>query len=185
MNVILNVQGQIFETNFNSLIKLSYFKDMFNDCGMPKETIFVDRSAHIFKHVLGIITDNLYPYPEKYKYELDFYGYDYRNLQFHTKHDDILKRLDKIENKCSNIGCKNERSYSLTLFCREHEYVQDEISERLNKIENKCSNIRCSETREEGSIFCVGHDSVDDKCRGCDNGYMAGGSWYCYTCQNY
>jgi hypothetical protein len=109
MNVILNVQGQVFETNYNSLIKLSYFRNMFSDCGMPTETIFVDRSAHIFKHVLGLITDNLYPYPEKYKFELDFYGYEY--IQSDIKHGEILESSDMTENKYSNTGCKNRDIY--------------------------------------------------------------------------
>ncbi len=97
MDIILNIQGQIFETDYNTILKIPYFKDMFEHCGRPNEIIFVNRSSHIFKHVLGLITDSFYPYPIKYKFELNFYGIDYKDMKLYDKSEYILKDLQLLK----------------------------------------------------------------------------------------
>lgn len=69
MATILNVSGQIFEISKNNLMKIPYFHDMFELCGDTNKPIFVSRPAHIFKHVLALILDPLYPYPTKYAFD--------------------------------------------------------------------------------------------------------------------
>ena len=78
MNITLNLQGKIFETTHATIIKIPYFRDMFEACEFPSETLFVNRSSYIFKHVLALVTDSLYPFPEKFNFELDFYGVEYK-----------------------------------------------------------------------------------------------------------
>jgi hypothetical protein len=126
MNVILNVQGQTFETDYDTLTKIPYFKNMFEDCGQPTEPVFVNRSSHMFKHVLAIITDDTYQYPGKYKSELDFYGIDYSKLTLYfrpqvniCKHPecnticDVSKSLCKEHKFCHEVNCNTTIS---TLF---------------------------------------------------------------------
>jgi hypothetical protein len=100
---------------------------MFEQCGHSEETIFVDRPSHIFKHVLSFATDPLYPYPEKYKFELDFYRIEYSNLNLYNNEKTISVELceikKKIENlfvQCKQSGC-NELIFSTKSYCEEHE----------------------------------------------------------------
>jgi hypothetical protein len=112
MNVILNVQGRMFETDYDTLIKIPYFKNMFETCGPPTETIFVNRSSRTFEHVLAVVTDNNYPFPGKYKFELDFYGIDYSNLELYFR-----PQLDS----CIHPTCCNG-VVTGSNFCNLHKY---------------------------------------------------------------
>jgi hypothetical protein len=126
MNITLDVQGQIFKTKYENILKIPYFKDMFETCGQPSETIFVDRPAHIFKHIIGLITDPLYPYPEKYKFELDFFGIDCENL--YDVNDKQTKKLINVINTSSYIKCDMDECYTSVeiykdcklTFCAQH-----------------------------------------------------------------
>ena len=42
-----------------------------------------NRSAKLFKHVLNYMRDSDYPYPEKYKSELDYYEIEYWNCSLY------------------------------------------------------------------------------------------------------
>jgi hypothetical protein len=46
---------------------------MFRDVPYDESTIFVDRPAHVFKHVVGALRDSTYPYSKKYIKELDYF----------------------------------------------------------------------------------------------------------------
>ena len=95
MNVTLNVSGQHFEVNKSTLWKIPYFHDMINDCGIEKDNvIFVNRSSHVFKHVLALIIDPLYPYPSKYSYELDVYGVVYDKNKLLDNYRELINKLD-------------------------------------------------------------------------------------------
>lgn len=84
--IIICIQGTNFQTTVKTLIKIPYIKTMLMNSYMAENRsfgqIFVDRPAHIFKHVLGVVTDDQYPYPSKYKHELIFYGIDCNNIKF-------------------------------------------------------------------------------------------------------
>lgn len=71
----LNVGGQLFTTTKETLIQSAYFEALLNRWP-PEEEIFIDRSPHIFKHVLSLLRDPTYTYPMKYASELNFYGID-------------------------------------------------------------------------------------------------------------
>ncbi len=75
MSVKINVGGTIFETTEITLKKINYLKYIIDDTNinLNNEILFVNRSSHIFKHVLALAIDDNYKYPSKYKTELNFY----------------------------------------------------------------------------------------------------------------
>ncbi len=115
MNIKLNVGGQMFETDYATIIKIPYFCAMLETCDNTDEVIFVNRSSHIFKHVLALMIDSLHPFPSKYAYELDFYGVDYKNIKLHENQllvglqNDMehLKILMKGDTLCKDLECQN------------------------------------------------------------------------------
>ena len=79
-SIKINVGGTIFETTQDTLKKSTYFNSFLNRW-LEKETIpFIDRSPHIFKHVLSLLRDPEYLYPKNYISELDFYGITEKNI---------------------------------------------------------------------------------------------------------
>jgi len=73
MLVTLNLQGKRFKTTYDTVVKIPFFKDIIDDCGKPAGELFVNRSAHVFKHVLAYVVDDTYPFPHQYAQELNFY----------------------------------------------------------------------------------------------------------------
>lgn len=73
--ISINVGGQLFETTTETLKQARYFEALLNRW-LQQEEIFIDRSPHIFKHVLSLLRDPTYDYPAKYASELEFYGID-------------------------------------------------------------------------------------------------------------
>ena len=72
-SVKINVGGIKFESTIDTLSQASYFRSYFERWD-DKEILFIDRSPHIFKHVISLLRDPLYFYPGKYMSELVFYG---------------------------------------------------------------------------------------------------------------
>jgi hypothetical protein len=73
--IVLNVGGQQFETTQSTLMESAFFNAYLNRWNTDGE-IFIDRSPHIFKHVLALLRDPYYPFPSKYQLELEYYGID-------------------------------------------------------------------------------------------------------------
>jgi hypothetical protein len=136
-NIVLNVSGRIFETKYETLIKVPYFKHMFEGCeSVPTEVIFINRSSNIFEHVLGLVIDPLYPYPKKYAFELDFYGVDYSKMKLYDKSPKycnkrycniMIKTNEKMcglhidhYNFCNLIGCKEYKCGGGSSYCEVH-----------------------------------------------------------------
>ena len=85
----LNVGGTIFETTKSTLEKSLYFRKFFkHNYNKDNESIFIDRSPHIFKHVLSLLRDPSYYYPLKYKSELEYFQID-----------DMIKKMSKCGNR--------------------------------------------------------------------------------------
>jgi hypothetical protein len=79
--ITINLQGKSFETSRQTLYQIPYFKDLSVD--LDKSTVFyMDRSAHIFKHILAWAVDNNYPFPYKYINEADFYNIKRQNINY-------------------------------------------------------------------------------------------------------
>lgn len=77
-NVYLNIGGKQFVTNIDTLTKCQYFNAIVNINGninsSQEKPYFIDRDPKIFRHVLNLLRDSNYNFPEKYSSELDFYG---------------------------------------------------------------------------------------------------------------
>ena len=69
----LNVGGVIFMARKETLIKSLYFCELLENSKNAEKEIFIDRSPHIFKHVLSYMRDDTYTYPKKYKSELKYF----------------------------------------------------------------------------------------------------------------
>ena len=59
--VTLDVGGTVFTINSSHLLKCEFFRVMFEDVTYEGEKIYIDRSSHIFKHVLSYLRDCKYP----------------------------------------------------------------------------------------------------------------------------
>ena len=95
MSIKVNVGGEIFETTVSTLKKINYFKYILEDTNFNNtQIIFVNRSKHIFKHVLALAIDDNYSYPFKYKNELDFYDITYDDNKLYNSLKDIKKDLN-------------------------------------------------------------------------------------------
>jgi hypothetical protein len=154
MSVTLDVQGKIFKTNYGTIIKIPYFKDMFESCGPPTETIFIDRPSHIFKHVMGLATDPFYQYPEQYISELDFYNVDVSEIKVYNKLQNILTDIHFLKNKCRDQRC-DKLSVEGSQFCASHHRCP--VSDCRNSVTSPTNN------------YCYGHHENGIYCdfRGC------------------
>ena len=130
MSIKVNVGGEIFETTVSTLKKINYFKYILEDTNFNNtQIIFVNRSKHIFKHVLALAIDDNYSYPFKYKNELDFYDITYDVSKLRDPLSDINKRMDKLDanlsgiKKCKYRFCTNVIAGCETFFCKEHEHL--------------------------------------------------------------
>lgn len=118
----LNVGGIIFMTKYSTLIPRSkYFMKLLinGDHPVAPREIFIDRSPHIFKHVLSFLRDIDYHYPRKYRKELDFYEIYYEDFpnpmaRINETTTDMLRLMDKIEQHLYKIK-RNANQDRLTL----------------------------------------------------------------------
>ena len=151
MSIKVNIGGEIFETTVSTLKKINYFKYILEDTNYDNtQIIFVDRSKHIFKHVLALAINPNYKYPLKYQDELDFYDvtYDVNNLYDPNNklHRDMHSRLDKLEKKlniglphvCKKSGCEImiHKSHQ---YCDTHKYYRNKCVYEFKYTGNICA----------------------------------------------
>lgn len=169
MNIKLNISGQHFEINKNILTKIPYFHDMLDACNEYdlNEIIFINRSPHIFKHVLGSTIDQLYPFPLKYAFELDFYGIQYHEVNLQDKYSQLENKIKYLEEQLNNILFKNIVQYCIFDYCTElcaknslHCYSH-----------MRCMFGECIIDPCENCNYCAMHESVGQLCSvgGCAN----------------
>jgi hypothetical protein len=112
MNIIkLDVGGKLFKIGKDLLLsKSKYFEDLFEDTTVSEldssEEIYVDRSPHIFKHVLAYIRDSTYKYPEKYLNELDYFGVSFSKIE--PQSTEVKKYCSYCEYECQELFCSTE-----------------------------------------------------------------------------
>ncbi len=163
MAIKINVGGTIFETTEIILRKISYFNDLLSDTNLNvNDILFVNRPAHIFKHVLALAIDDTYKYPKKYLNELGFYGVTCNVETIYDPFLQITKDLTELKGKfeimyksmpsenCILIGCENEKTSGK--YCENHKckcdyVVGNHYSETLycknNTIAMKDGHYRC------------------------------------------
>lgn len=133
MSIKVNVQGTIFETTSDTIKKINLFKYMLEATDYNStEPLFINRPAHIFKHVLAFVTTNNYKYPLKYKKELDFYGINYNANGLY----DPNKKVEQIYNKVYDLSGDLQDL---------HEQINDVTQQKLNEIiENSRYCYKCT-----------------------------------------
>jgi hypothetical protein len=160
MNITLNVSGQNFEVHKDILMKIPYFKDMFDACSplgnqsgedTPTESIFIARPPHIFKHVLSYIIDPIYPFPKKYMFELDFYNITYDKTYFYDKEQELIHKVNDMQNECD----KNYSTVKTQL--KNMSKKVDTIEKYVYLITNKCKYNNCPLLHTQDSLFCENH----------------------------
>jgi hypothetical protein len=164
MNVKLNVQGTFFETKFDNIVKIPYFKYMFEGENWKEPIIVdIDRPAHIFKHILALCVDPYYQFPKKYESELDFYDIDTKNIKFDDKYEDLKRELDSLKTSyatltekikedgfCIETNCFNKQwkgGEYRSDYCNDHFYIKNE----------KCAIYNCCNIVLHYSSFCYWH----------------------------
>lgn len=92
--VTLNVSGKLFYSTRSTLNKSPFFKAMLDQIPSdltPTESLFIDRDARAFKHILALLREPTYPFPKRLKHELDFYGLAKENKEPGTEPKQSLK----------------------------------------------------------------------------------------------
>ena len=100
--ITINVCGKIFETDLITITKSVLFKNVIDDTGIPDKPIFINRSPKLFEHVLAYIIDENYPFPMKYRSELDYFLIDYDPTLLYnpdTKIEQMKSDIKKLEEK--------------------------------------------------------------------------------------
>ena len=108
----LNVGGTIFETTWSTLSNSGYFRSMYDrwvKCSSNTEKeIFIDSSPHLFKHIISLLRNPSYPYPLKYKHELDFYVIDFQGadikINFYDPNAELLIRMNQMHDDMTKIN---------------------------------------------------------------------------------
>jgi hypothetical protein len=91
--ITLVIRNKTFVVPKNVLCQADYFKNLFEDTAVG-DTITLNRSPKIFKHVLEALYDGKYPFPQKYEYELDFYLVNKKLVNIYDPH---IKKLNRIQ----------------------------------------------------------------------------------------
>jgi superfamily II helicase len=99
--IIINVSGKIFKTTKTTLNKSDYFKTLLKYNNENQE-IFLDRPILGFKHILSLLQDDQYPFPNEFIYELSYYQINSKLIQL----DEKEKKIDLIETKLIELGKK-------------------------------------------------------------------------------
>lgn len=148
MSIEINVGGTIFKTQITTLKKINYFKYLLEDTTFDcQQVMFVDRAAHIFKHVLALAIDNNYNYPLKFQSELDFYDVDY----------DIKKLYNPLDIE-NNIKTINDNIQYLTEYVGVLDHGIGLLMKKTNGINTEgylCMGEKCYRTRK----YCAVHNN--------------------------
>ena len=86
----------MFSIGMRYLKDCEYFNLMFNDIGYTGQVVFIDRSPHIFKHLLSYLRDHTYPYPRKYSSELNYFLIDLEDVTFYDPSDSVQKIANEL-----------------------------------------------------------------------------------------
>jgi hypothetical protein len=110
--ITLDIEGTIFKTRKETLLRIPYFTNLFTDTCYDNEPIYRDRSARGFSHILNLARDANYKFPHKYKCELDFYNIKYLECKLYEPNDDLKYEIRRLSNKINDS--QNETNNQFT-----------------------------------------------------------------------
>jgi hypothetical protein len=107
----VSVSGRIFYLDFDTVCNIPYIsKEMIEK---QKRSIFIPRSPMVFEEVLAYSISSKHPFPDKYLYELEFYGVNYESKLVFPKENPVLflrelnvsdsQKLIELEQKINEI----------------------------------------------------------------------------------
>ena len=142
MDVPINVtvEDKVFKTTKNTLLLSGFFRSMMEIEPESTNIIVNDRSKKTFKHVLSYLRDNQYPFPRKYKSELDFYDIDYNEKTLYDPYKTINDNL---------INCFSK------LYDLDRDNVRAEMKWRDGKDLYSCRV--CGREKKNGYMYCEKH----------------------------
>lgn len=146
----LNVGGVNFDTTKTTLKTSKYFEILLKEEWVDKteERHFVDRSGIIFEHVLCLLRNPNYLYPEEYVDELGFYMID--NFKLRPSNTSIMKKLNELEARLIH-GDKN------LVILSEVIAVQGQKIHEIRTQSNICADEKCTNKRFETFPYCLEH----------------------------
>ena len=93
--ITLDVGGRIFKTTRNTLIGGSeYFRDLFEDSHNNNEPLFIDRSYDAFEHVLNLLRNPTYKFPDQYLEELKYFGIKSNKVESTIENNCVYLKLN-------------------------------------------------------------------------------------------
>ena len=135
--ITLDVGGTIFKASYTCLIKCEFFNSLLHDIPYINELIYIDRCGHVFKHVLGYLRNDNYPYPKKYVEELDYFLIDATDVNMYDP--------NQLVEECIVDGCYKP-CYGNRNVCKDHLHLCDyyirDVGYCFGKI--NVGEIRCS-----------------------------------------
>jgi hypothetical protein len=135
--IILNVGGTLFYPSKEVLMQSGYFRALFERWSGETTTHIVNRPGIVFSHVLALLYDAEYRYPEEHLQELEYYAIDIEpNIE--PSSSTLIKKLDKYErqirelkdnaNNCAVRNCRRPR-FPCSKYCFNHaDFVEDKLS---------------------------------------------------------
>ena len=155
----LDLCGRMFNVNSDILSNSELFANLLQDSEYDGFPIVMNRSSMLFEHVLAYMIDSTYPYPSKYKSELDYYGIKYQlyklydpspQNQISKLQTKIIKLKKLVKNNYSELEDKiSDNSSTTTSILEKLENVEEKIENVEGKIENVEGKIENVETKIE------------------------------------
>ena len=177
------VEEKSFSTNKNSLLSSGFFRGMMEVEPDTTSLPVPNRSKKTFKHVLCYLIDNKYPFPKKYRYELDFYDVEYDEKNLYDPYSDIIKELDKIRNDQKGIVSRLDKlennQKAIVSKLSKHDKLLTELKEvdisckmcsndKCGEFdycyEHKCRSDNCPSRRKDGTDYCDSHRCTKPGC---------------------
>lgn len=129
--ITFNVGGKVFVTTKSTIARSCFLSALVS--GKYAESMstpgFIDRSPKGFVHILDFLRDVNYKVVERYQYELDYYGIDYKEENIYrvnrcvdcnkcSEHDNRCVDCSKcVKHKPAETGCHRKRRYSSSSSC--------------------------------------------------------------------
>ena len=161
--ITIHIRWKTIRVNKNILINCPLFKSMFEDLSDLQE-ISLDRNPIIFEHVLSLMYEKNYPFPEEFEDELTFY----------QMHDWYLEtKLEKM-NICNYVNCNEMRLINCELRCLKHRKTCSySYCDELCHPENKYCDIHKILNKNYKNYFNQGFCRINDCVRrsGADSYY--------------